>query len=76
MASSNILSETLSAITEIKLEELSSQQAHFEEGKKDLLKSVDAETNQVSIVIESVSPITPRCLSNYLKLNLQVATFY
>jgi len=47
MASSDILSQTLSAITAIKLEELTSQRALFEEGKKDLLNSIDAETSQV-----------------------------
>ena len=43
MASSDILSQTLSTITAIKLEELSIQRARFEDGKADLLKDVAVE---------------------------------
>ncbi|RFU29426.1 hypothetical protein B7463_g6884, partial [Scytalidium lignicola] len=47
MASSDILSQTLSSITTIKLEELSSQQASFEVAKNKLLQDVAAEPDQL-----------------------------
>jgi len=46
MASSDILSHTLSSITSIKLEEISNQQATFKDGKSDLLQIIEAEPNQ------------------------------
>lgn len=50
MASTDILSQTLSSITTIKLEELSSQQSSFETAKKVLLQDVAAEPNQLEKV--------------------------
>jgi hypothetical protein len=50
MDSSDILSQTLSAITAIKVDELTSQRASFEEGKANLLKEVEAESNQAEKV--------------------------
>lgn len=46
MASAEILSQTLSSITGIKLEELSNQRASFEDEKAKLLKAVSLETSQ------------------------------
>jgi len=46
MASSDVLSQTLSSITSIKLEELSIQRAAFEDGKAQLLNDVAHEPNQ------------------------------
>src|SRR5690242_10221568 len=40
MASSDILSQTLSSITTIKLEELSNQRSNYEEAKAELLQAV------------------------------------
>ncbi|RDL34361.1 uncharacterized protein BP5553_07489 [Venustampulla echinocandica] len=50
MASSDILSQALSSITSIKLEELSIQRSTFENAKAELLKAVDAEANQTEKV--------------------------
>jgi hypothetical protein len=46
MASSDILSQTLSSITAIKLEELSLQRSNFENKKAELLRAVSDEPNQ------------------------------
>ncbi|TVY18135.1 hypothetical protein LARI1_G004487 [Lachnellula arida] len=46
MASAEILSQTLSSITGIKLEELSNQRSSFEDEKAKLLKAVSLETSQ------------------------------
>jgi hypothetical protein len=46
MASSDILSQTLSSITSIKLDEISNQRAAFESAKADLLAVVSFETDQ------------------------------
>lgn len=46
MASSDVLSETLSSITAIKLDEISTQRSDFEDAKSKLLKRVSNESNQ------------------------------
>ncbi|KAJ8062900.1 hypothetical protein OCU04_008150 [Sclerotinia nivalis] len=46
MASTDVLSHTLSSITSIKLEEISSQRSAFEKGKADLLQAVSNEPKQ------------------------------
>jgi hypothetical protein len=46
MASSDILSQTLSTITSIKLDEISLQRSNFEDGKAALLNSVASEADQ------------------------------
>ena len=46
MASSDILLQTLSSITSIKLEEIINQRLTFEDGKAKLLKAVKLEPNQ------------------------------
>lgn len=46
MASAEILSQTLSSITAIKLEELSNQRSSFEDEKAKLLQAVSSETSQ------------------------------
>ncbi|KAF7905705.1 hypothetical protein EAE99_012006 [Botrytis elliptica] len=46
MASTDILSHTLSSITSIKLEEISSQRSAFEQGKSELLKTVSNQPKQ------------------------------
>jgi hypothetical protein len=61
MASSDILSQTLSSITAIKLDELSSQRASFEAGKAELLKAVNGEPNQskkVQILLDRVEDLS------------------
>ncbi|KAK6595862.1 hypothetical protein H4I96_10181 [Botrytis cinerea] len=46
MASTDILSHTLSSITSIKLEEISTQRSAFEQGKSELLKTVSDQPKQ------------------------------
>ncbi|KAF7858805.1 hypothetical protein EAF04_008848 [Stromatinia cepivora] len=46
MASTDVLSHTLSSITSIKLEEISSQRSAFEKGKADLLQVISNEPKQ------------------------------
>lgn len=46
MASSDILSQTLSSITSIKLDEIANQRAAFESAKADLLTVVNFEQDQ------------------------------
>lgn len=50
MASTDILSHTLSSITSIKLEELSRQQSNYEVAKSQLLQDVASEPNQLEKV--------------------------
>jgi hypothetical protein len=57
MASSDILSQTLSSITSIKLEEISNQRSAFENTKADLLSVVNYETDQrkkVQILLDGI----------------------
>lgn len=61
MASSDILSQTLSSITAIKLDELSNQRSSFEAGKAELLKAVNDEPDQskkVQILLDRVEGLS------------------
>jgi hypothetical protein len=61
MASSDILSQTLSSITAIKLEELSIQRSNFQDGKAELLRAVSDEYNQrekVQILLDQVEGLS------------------
>ena len=61
MASSDILSQTLSSITAIKLEELDLQRSNFENEKAELLEAVRAEPNQrekVRILLDRVEGLS------------------
>jgi DNA-binding transcriptional MerR regulator len=61
MASSDILSQTLSSITAIKLEELSLQRSNFENKKAELLKAVGDEPNQrekVRILLDRIEDLS------------------
>lgn len=61
MASSNVLSHTLSSITAIKLEELTVQQSNFENEKAILLQAVNDEPSQqekVRILLERVEGLS------------------
>jgi hypothetical protein len=61
MASSDILSQTLSSITAIKLDEISSQRSTYEAEKAQLLKDVDAEPDlreKVCILLDRIESLS------------------
>lgn len=82
MASADILSQTLSSITSIKLDEISYQRNSFETAKKELLKTVEKTADQ-SLKVKTLLRINDGTLPgkfSYLKrlpsLYNSVACFY
>lgn len=61
MASTDVLSQTLGSITNIKLEEISTQQAEFEVAKSEILNSVTSQSDQVErvrVLLQGVRRLT------------------
>jgi len=61
MTSSEILSQALSSITSIKLDEISDQRSSFEQAKAKLLNAANQEPNQrkkVQILLDGIEELT------------------
>jgi hypothetical protein len=73
MASTEILSQTLSNITEIKLDEISNQRSTFEDIKSKILREAEAQNNQREKVIGLVKGL--REANNLTKMGTNNVTF-